>query len=64
VKALWTQGHTRTSVSIHDPAAKLLFTGDYICMTSLYAFLPDPSLSAYEATADRLPATIPAHAII
>jgi glyoxylase-like metal-dependent hydrolase (beta-lactamase superfamily II) len=58
VRALWTPGHTTTSVSIHDPAAKLLFTGD--CMTSLYAFLPDSSLSAYEATADRLLATIPA----
>ncbi len=64
VQVLWTPGHTTTSVSIHDPAAKLLFTGDYICMTSLYAFLPDSSLSAYEATASQLLATIPADTII
>ena len=64
VQVLWTPGHTTTSVSIHDPAAKLLFTGDYICMTSLYAFLPDSSLSAYEATASQLLVTIPADTII
>ncbi len=59
VQALWTPGHTTTSVSIYDPVAKLLFTGDYLCMTSLYAFMPDSSLSAYKATADRLLAIIP-----
>jgi glyoxylase-like metal-dependent hydrolase (beta-lactamase superfamily II) len=64
VRVLWTPGHTTTSVSIYDPAAKLLFTGDYICMTSLYAYLPDSSLSAYATTADRLLAIIPADTII
>jgi hydroxyacylglutathione hydrolase len=60
VRALWTPGHTSTSVSIHDPAARLLFTGDLIYPTTLYAFLPDSSLSAYEATTARLLATLPA----
>jgi hydroxyacylglutathione hydrolase len=64
VQALWTPGHTTTSVSIHDAAAKLLFSGDYICMTSLYAFMPDSSLSAYKATADRLLAIISADTTI
>jgi hydroxyacylglutathione hydrolase len=64
VRVLWTPGHTATSISVFDPAAKLLFTGDLIYPTSLYAFLPDSSLSAYAATADRLLATLPADTTI
>jgi hydroxyacylglutathione hydrolase len=60
VQVLWTPGHTSTSASFYDPATKLLFTGDLIYPTTLYAFLPDSSLSAYQATADRLLATLPA----
>ncbi|MGA0603214.1 MBL fold metallo-hydrolase [Caulobacter sp. KR2-114] len=59
VTVLSTPGHTRTSVSVSDPAAKLLFTGDYIYPTTLYAFMPDSSLSDYVATADRLLSTLP-----
>ncbi len=64
VQVLWTPGHTATSISIHDSAAKLLFTGDLIYTTTLYAFMPDSSLSTYEATADRLLAAIPADTVI
>jgi glyoxylase-like metal-dependent hydrolase (beta-lactamase superfamily II) len=64
VQVLWTPGHTNTSVSIHDPAAKLLFTGDLIYPTTLYAFLPDSSLSTYVATADRLLAAMPGDTVI
>jgi hydroxyacylglutathione hydrolase len=64
VQLLWTPGHTATSISIHDPAAKLLFTGDYIYTTTLYAFMPDSSLSDYVATADRLLASLPADTTI
>jgi len=64
VQVLWTPGHTATSVSIHDPAAKLLFTGDLIYTTTLYAFMPDSSLSAYIATADRLLADMPPDTLI
>jgi hydroxyacylglutathione hydrolase len=64
VQVLSTPGHTATSVSIHDPAAKLLFTGDLIYTTTLYAFMPDSSLSAYAATADRLLASAPADTVI
>jgi len=60
VRLLFTPGHTTTSVSVYDPAAKLLFTGDYIYTTTIWAFEPDSSLSAYVATADRLLATLPA----
>jgi hydroxyacylglutathione hydrolase len=59
VQVLPTPGHTSTSVSVYDPAAKLLFTGDFIYTTTLYAFMPDSSLSAYAATADKLLATLP-----
>ena len=55
-----TPGHTPSSTSIYDPAAKRLFTGDYIYPTTLYAFSVGTSMSAYHATAQRLLATIPA----
>jgi glyoxylase-like metal-dependent hydrolase (beta-lactamase superfamily II) len=64
VRVLWTPGHTATSISVHDPAAKRLFTGDLIYPTSLYEFMPDSSLSAYAATADRLLASLPADTTI
>lgn len=64
VQVLWTPGHTNTSISIHDPAAQLLFTGDLIYPTTLYAFLPDSSLSTYVATVDRLVATLPGNTVI
>lgn len=64
VRVLSTPGHTATSISIHDPAAKLLFTGDLIYTTTLYAFMPDSSLSAYVATANRLLAAMPADTVI
>ncbi len=59
VQVLSTPGHTATSASIWDPTDKRLFTGDYIYTTSLYAFAPGASLSAYERTADRLLKTMP-----
>lgn len=64
VQVLWTPGHTATSVSLYDPTAKLLFTGDLIYPTSLYAFLPDSSLSAYAKTSADLLATLPTATII
>jgi hydroxyacylglutathione hydrolase len=64
LQVLSTPGHTATSISIHDPAAKLLFTGDLIYTTTLYAFMPDSSLSAYVTTADRLLAIMPPDTVI
>jgi glyoxylase-like metal-dependent hydrolase (beta-lactamase superfamily II) len=64
VQVLWTPGHTKTSISVRDPAAQLLFTGDLIYPTTLYAFLPESSLSTYVATADRLLATLPGETVI
>jgi len=59
VQVLSTPGHTTNSVSIWEPEARRLFTGDLAYPTSLYAFLPDSSLSTYVATLDRLSATLP-----
>jgi glyoxylase-like metal-dependent hydrolase (beta-lactamase superfamily II) len=64
VQVLWTPGHTTSSISVHDPAAKLLFTGDLIYTTTLYAFVPGSSLSAYVTTADRLLAMLPGDTVI
>jgi hydroxyacylglutathione hydrolase len=64
VEVLGTPGHTATSVSVWDPGAKLLFTGDLMYPTSLYAFMPDSSLSAYEATTNRLLGMLPADTTI
>jgi glyoxylase-like metal-dependent hydrolase (beta-lactamase superfamily II) len=58
VQVLSTPGHTATSVSVYARSDRLLFTGDLIYPTTLYAFMPDSSLSAYQATADRLLANI------
>jgi glyoxylase-like metal-dependent hydrolase (beta-lactamase superfamily II) len=64
LRVLSTPGHTPTSVSLYDPAAHRLFAGDYIYPTTLYAFLPGASLSAYHATARRLLSDLPADTIL
>ena len=57
---LATPGHTPQSISLFDRAAHRLFTGDFIYPTTLYAFLPGASMSAYRNTADTLLKTLPA----
>jgi glyoxylase-like metal-dependent hydrolase (beta-lactamase superfamily II) len=64
VRVLGTPGHTSSSVSVWDPEAKLLFSGDYMYPGSLYVFQPDSSLGAYEATADRLLGMLPEGTVI
>lgn len=59
VVILSTPGHTTTSVSVWEPAAKRLYTGDFLYPTTLYAFAPDSSLSTYVVTIDRLLALLP-----
>ena len=56
---LSTPGHTPSSVSLYDAAGHRLFTGDYIYPTTIYAFGPGASRSAYHMTAQRLLAAIP-----
>ncbi len=53
VKLLSPPRHTSSSVSLFDPAANLLFTGDLIYSTTLFAFDISLRLSAYVRTFDR-----------
>jgi glyoxylase-like metal-dependent hydrolase (beta-lactamase superfamily II) len=46
-------------MALYDAANGWLFIGDFIYPTTLYAFLPGASLSAYQATASRLLDTLP-----
>ena len=64
LQVLSTPGHTPSSVSLYDAAGKRLFTGDYIYPTTIYAFGPGASRSAYHVTAQRLLATIPSDTIL
>jgi glyoxylase-like metal-dependent hydrolase (beta-lactamase superfamily II) len=47
-------------VALFDAANRRLFIGDFIYPTTLYAFLPGASLSAYQATARTLLGILPA----
>jgi hydroxyacylglutathione hydrolase len=64
VRVLSTPGHTPTSVALFDARYKRLFIGDFIYPTTLYAFLPGASLSAYQATARRLLGMLPADTVL
>lgn len=59
LEVLSTPGHTPTSIALFDPAQRALFIGDYIYPTTLYAFLPGASLSAYRRAARALLARLP-----
>jgi glyoxylase-like metal-dependent hydrolase (beta-lactamase superfamily II) len=61
---LSTPGHTPSSAALFDAADHRLFIGDYVYPTTLYAFLPGASLSAYRQTARRLLATVPGDTIL
>jgi len=64
LRVLATPGHTPTSAALYDPDARRLFIGDFIYPTTLYAFLPGASLSAYQTTAERLLATLPPDTVL
>ena len=64
LSVLSTPGHTPTSAALYDAAGRRLFIGDYIYPTTLYAFLPGASLSAYHQTARRLLAALPADTVL
>jgi len=64
IRVLSTPGHTPTSVALFDAQNKRLFIGDYIYPTTLYAFLPGASLSAYQATAKMLLEMLPADTVL
>jgi glyoxylase-like metal-dependent hydrolase (beta-lactamase superfamily II) len=51
---IYTPGHTTDSISLFDPAANLLFAGDFIYQGPLLAFLPNSSLGDYAQGAEHL----------
>jgi hydroxyacylglutathione hydrolase len=61
---LFTPGHTPTSAALFDATNRQLFIGDFIYPTTLYAFLPGASLSAYQATAKMLLKDLPADTVL
>lgn len=64
LQVLSTPGHTASSVALFDAQNKRLFIGDFLYPTTLYAFLPGASLSAYQATAKMLLKVLPADAML
>jgi hydroxyacylglutathione hydrolase len=64
LRVLSTPGHTLSSVALFDAQMKRLFIGDFIYPTTLYAFLPGASLSAYQATAKMLLEVLPADTVL
>jgi glyoxylase-like metal-dependent hydrolase (beta-lactamase superfamily II) len=64
LRVISTPGHTPTSAALFDAANHRLFIGDFIYPTTLYAFLPGASLSAYRQTARRLINTLPADTVL
>jgi hydroxyacylglutathione hydrolase len=64
LRVLSTPGHTPTSAALFDAQTKRLFIGDFIYPTTLYAFLPGASLSAYQATAKGLLRDLPGDTIL
>jgi hydroxyacylglutathione hydrolase len=64
LRLLSTPGHTPSSVALFDAPNRRLFIGDFIYPTTLYAFLPGASLSAYQATARMLLGTLPTDTVL
>ena len=64
LRVLSTPGHTPSSVALFDASNRRLFIGDFIYPTTLYAFLPGASLSAYQATARTLLEMLPPDTVL
>jgi glyoxylase-like metal-dependent hydrolase (beta-lactamase superfamily II) len=64
LQVLSTPGHTPSSAALFDAQNKRLFIGDFIYPTTLYAFLPGASLSAYQSTSTSLLKLLPSDAIL
>jgi hydroxyacylglutathione hydrolase len=64
LRVLSTPGHTLSSVALFDASSRRLFIGDFIYPTTLYAFLPGASLSAYQATARMLLEMLPTDTVL
>ena len=54
LEVIYTPGHTNDSISLYDPVAGFLFSGDFVYQGDLYAFLPNSSLGEYIQGSDNL----------
>jgi hydroxyacylglutathione hydrolase len=64
LRVLSVPGHTPSSVALFDATNRRLFIGDFIYPTTLYAFLPGASLSAYQTTAGMLLRLLPQDTVL
>ncbi len=64
LQILATPGHTPSSAALFDATSRRLFIGDFVYPTTLYAFLPGASLSAYQATAQMLLRRLPVDTVL
>jgi hydroxyacylglutathione hydrolase len=64
LRVLSTPGHTPSSVALFDASNRRLLIGDFMYPTTLYAFLPGASLSAYQATARMLLEMLPTNTVL
>jgi len=70
ILVLHTPGHSPDSISLYDRDADQLFSGDYIYVDYLYAFIPNANMGDYLQTAHQLLSIIdddteifPAHSV-
>ncbi len=56
---LHTPGHTTDSVSLWDSGNNLIFTGDYLYLSQLYAFGPSARMGDYLSTSQTLLSLLP-----
>ncbi len=54
LQVVYTPGHTNDSISLYDPEADFLFSGDFIYQGDLFAFLPNSSLAEYAQGSDNV----------
>lgn len=58
LEVVFTPGHTNDSISLYDPQADFLFSGDFIYPGDIFAFLPNSSLGEYAQGSDNVLASI------
>lgn len=61
---LHTPGHTNDSVSLWDKENGIVFTGDYLYLSDLYAFGPSARMGDYLSTSQSLLSTLPDDVLI
>ncbi len=58
LQIVYTPGHTNDSISLYDPEADFLFSGDFIAQAPYLAMLPNSSMGDYAQGTDNALATV------